>query len=914
MSLDSLLQFISSSGSDHHEDADLAFAEVDALGRITSINPLGRLAWGWRSGTQLEGDLRFALEGLATDEPEELPIMVGGLHLRGMRFGDKEGWFLIGHEPDQAPESGQQLSFRSLMDRIPLPACSLNTHGLARYANSAAADELNRDVKSLMGQPVLAELIHPEDRWKLAELVELAAGEGSSHTTVRFGQTGRTGVLHVVQSVPDEYHAVILPIAGEADPFQSHLVPETFYQSFLEQGPVGILYLDAQGRVTFENHHFRSIIGSSSADSWLGFPLSAVSILDRDVAAAIIQSMEAGERWTGSADLRECEEGTVRRHLHIHAAPILHPEGHRIGAVLMVEDRTDLERGRQTLAQYERLESIKAALRALSSAYPAPAGFRQKATELLASTFGADEAYLLGLSMAKERLVEIAYWSESDVPHDVVSLPRKPLAHAESTRFGHFIRSTEPAGLPVAQDEEIWLDPIHDNEQFAGYMALSWKAGSRDSDWASESKLNEVFRLFESLYSGIQMAARYKTTVAAIDDALFGFSFLPHGSRQYHFITEQIEMLSGYHPSEIGGVSSRRVDWMADVLHPDDLPRVRAHHRTLQDGHESRITYRIRHRDGQVRWLREHATPRTDATGMTAVNGILTDVSEQKAAEIVLLQAKKEAESSDESKTAFIATMSHEIRTPLGAVNGFAQLLEKELDEFEEELPYDLPDQVREFVSAISERSQKLQVLVEDLFELSNVEMGKATLQIRSRDLVPITRSLAQRHVDAAAEKGLDIEVRLPSEPSYSMIDEKRFRQVMDNLLSNAIKFTDRGQVSISLVRSDDDVQVTVEDTGVGISEDYQERMFDPFSQEEDWKNRRFEGTGLGLALVNRLVQFMGGSVKVDSRKGFGSSFTVCLPVGADISDRLPRGYAGGDGMAKGTPSGPFLSGGRLEQ
>lgn len=547
MSLDSLLHFISSSGSDRHADADLAFAEVDVQGRITSINPFGRLAWGWRTGTQLEDDLLFALEGLGADAPVELPIMVGGLHLRGMSFGDREGWFLIGHEPEQGPEAGQQLSFRSLMDRIPMPACSLNTNGLARYANAAAANVLGRDAASMVGQPVLAELIHPEDRWKLAEVVELAAGEGSSHTTVRFGHAGQTGVLHVVQSVPDEYHAIILPISGELGISQSRIVPETFYQSFLEQGPVGILYLDAQGRVTFENHHFRSIVGSSSNDSWLGFPLSAVRILDQQVAADIMEAIEAGEPWTGSAALRDGENGPIRNHLHVHAAPIQHPEGHRIGAALMIEDRTDLEQGRQTLVHYERLESIKADLRALSSSCPAPAGFRQQATELLAEAFGADQAFLLGLSMAKERLVEIARSSSVPAGFETISLARAPLAPFESQRFGRFIRPAEPFGLPLSEHGEIWLDPVHDNEQFAGYVALVWQDQGRDTEWASEARMNEVLRLFESLYSSIQMGARYRTTVAAIEDALFGFSFLPGTGRQYHFITDQIEMLTGYH-------------------------------------------------------------------------------------------------------------------------------------------------------------------------------------------------------------------------------------------------------------------------------------------------------------------------------------------------------------------------------
>jgi len=324
---------------------------------------------------------------------------------------------------------------------------------------------------------------------------------------------------------------------------------------------------------------------------------------------------------------------------------------------------------------------------------------------------------------------------------------------------------------------------------------------------------------------------------------------------------------------------------MSEIVHEEDLSLVRAHHRTLQDGHESRITYRINHRDGSIRWLREYATPRTDATGMTAVNGILSDVSEQKAAEIVLLQAKKEAESSDRLKTAFIATMSHEIRTPLGAVNGFAQLLAKELEEFEEELPYDLPEQVHEFASAISERSQKLLTLVHDLFELSNIEMGKAAMQSKLAEPARLVRASVEKIRLEAERKGLKLRFYEHESGIQCFIDERRFTQVMDNLLSNAVKFTEEGSIEVEVRRSNDRLEIQVRDSGVGIAESYRDNLFDPFSQEEEWRNRRYEGTGLGLALVNRLLEMMDGTIEVESQKGVGSSFRVGFPIADEFKN-----------------------------
>ncbi|MDA0873856.1 MAG: ATP-binding protein [Bacteroidetes bacterium] len=863
MSLDSLLHFISSSGPDSSAGTDLAFAEVDPAGRVLSVNPFGRLAWGWRTGTQLDDHLRFALEALETDEPCELPIQAGGLHLRGMRVNHREGWFLIGHE--------------------------------------AAA---------LTGRPVLAELICPEDRWKLAELFELAAREGSSHAGVRFGREAHAGVLHVVQSVPDEFQALILPLAGQSGSPAQPLIPEPHYRSFLEQAPIGVLHLDTRGIVTFENHHFRSLVGAMPDDSWLGLPLEGIRRLDRQEAAPLMEAIRSGSPWSGQIALRVDADRRTTHHLRVHAAPILLPESGFIGSALFMEDRTDLIHGRQELAFIERTDRVKSGLRELTTEHAMPAVFRQAATRFLGQQAGASSVVLLGLSAIKDRLVEVAFWSGEESLEPGMSLPREAFGPMESRRFGRFLAPEEADACGLEPlGAEWWADPIHDNDQFAGYLLLQWSAGTRDDEWASSARINEWVRLFESLYSSLQTANRYRMTVSAIDDALFGFAFLPDRGRRFHFATEQIEDLTGVHPSELLREGTSAVDWMKDVIHPEDAPLVRAHHRTLQDGNESRVTYRIQHRDGSVRWLREHATPRTDATGLVAVNGILSDVSEQKAAECVLMQAKKEAEQSDRSKTAFIATMSHEIRTPLGAVNGFAQLLERELDEFEEELPGDLPAPVREFVSAIAERSQKLLALVHDLFELSNVEMGKATLQMTEHEAAGLIQQSVSRYQAEADEKGLVLRYADHQPSGVIRVDAKRFGQILDNLLSNAVKFTDLGTVDIVQRLEGSEMVVEVRDTGIGIAEENLERMFEPFSQEEDWRNRRFEGTGLGLALAGRLTGMMGGRIEAESEKGIGSIFRVRLPlVRPDRAPRTGSGWltpedwvalqAGGDGQS----------------
>jgi len=830
----------------------------------------------------LPRDLQIALECLEGDQPVELPVTLGGLHLKGLANGADKGWFVIGFEPESQNRETDQISFRALMDRIPQPAACINTPGLSKYVNEAIGREFGVSPQQLIGRPIVAEMIHPEDRWKIAELMELAAKDGSSHASVRFGKAARIGVLHLVKSTGDEFQAVILPMAEDEGFVDGSYVQDSIFQSFLEQGPIGVLYLDSDSRVTFENHYFRALVGQDADSSWLGLRLSEVFHLSPESAYHIQSAISQRKSSVLQVDLLDPVSRAANRHVKLHVAAIIHPEGHIMGATLLVEDRTEWVRRERELARLELSEKVKNRLRELATVSPDPCVFRDAAVALMSDAFGAFRSTLLGLSVGKDRMVEVAAWSrfsDYDAPE---SIDREELAYFENMNGGQFLLLEDIDGSGICDRLDAascWIAPVQDNGQFAGYLIFAWDRYESRPDASRTSFINDVVGLFESLYSWIQLGARYRTTVASIDDALFGFSFYKDGTRRYHFATEQFAVLTGYLPARLMQEGERSIDWVSQVVHEDDATLLRTHHLTLLEGHESRVTYRIYHVDGSIRWLREHATPSRDSTGMTAVNGIISDVSEQKVAELVLLQAKKEAEASDRSKTAFIATLSHEIRTPLGAVHGFAQLLEKEMEEFEEELSSDIPEQVHEFIVAIAERSQKLLGLVDDLFELSNIEMGKVAISQSSVSLPEVVRGAVEKARSGADRKGLDIQFAVHHSDLVVLGESRRIAQVFDNLLSNAVKFTETGGIKVSIKTRGEFALVEVEDTGVGISKDYLGNLFDAFSQEEDWRNRKYEGTGLGLALARRLVELMHGHIEVESEKGSGSTFKVSFPL-----------------------------------
>lgn len=247
---------------------------------------------------------------------------------------------------------------------------------------------------------------------------------------------------------------------------------------------------------------------------------------------------------------------------------------------------------------------------------------------------------------------------------------------------------------------------------------------------------------------------------------------------------------------------------------------------------------------------------------------IVTDISEQKAFELELAQAKENAEFANHSKSAFLANISHEIRTPMNAVLGYTQLL----------LANNLPQDVRDQLDHVYQAGQRLLGLINDVLDLSKIEAGKYRLSIEVFDLKKELQqilSLMRKQVP-----GEDIQlienIQLPQSASF-VSDRKKIGQIVMNLLSNAIKFTQQGQITLECSSDDKSVSIIVQDTGVGISSEDQRRLFEPFTQGEEGE-KSGGGTGLGLILSRKMAEEMGGTLTLVSKKGEGTSVELVLP------------------------------------
>jgi len=238
-------------------------------------------------------------------------------------------------------------------------------------------------------------------------------------------------------------------------------------------------------------------------------------------------------------------------------------------------------------------------------------------------------------------------------------------------------------------------------------------------------------------------------------------------------------------------------------------------------------------------------------------------------AEAAMVKGQLDAERASAAKSAFLATVSHEIRTPLNGVLGLVQAMA--LDELN-------PEQSRR-LGLVQASGAALQALLNDVLDMSKIEAGKIELENAPFDLAAAVASAATPFLAAAQQKGLCFEIDTSAAHGHVAGDAHRVRQIVANLVSNAVKFTAVGDVRLTAERRRNGVRLVVRDTGIGMDPAVCAKIFDKFSQADASTTRAYGGTGLGLAICRELADLMGGSIRVESRRGEGSAFIVELPL-----------------------------------
>ena len=375
------------------------------------------------------------------------------------------------------------------------------------------------------------------------------------------------------------------------------------------------------------------------------------------------------------------------------------------------------------------------------------------------------------------------------------------------------------------------------------------------------------------------------------DDAPIGMAVVALDNEKFRQVNARFTEMIGY--SEVELLERTPLN----LTHPDDLAESQRLVKALLDGRERcSLEKRYIRKNGELLWVNRTACVICDKDSNPREFLIMVeDITERKLVEEALREAKKEADRANHAKSEFLSRMSHELRTPLNAILGFGQLLERQNPT--------KPQRAR--VEHIMSAGRHLLKLINEVLDLSRIEAGHLQLSVEPVAVAEVLEEALDLMRPLAAQRTMQLSVdALLDKDLHVLADRQRLKQVLLNLLTNAVKYTAvGGQVSVSLQQSNlAKTRLVVTDTGAGIATEKLARLFTPFDR-LGVEPSGVEGTGLGLALCQRLMHAMGGDIGVDSTVGKGSAFWIELPATDSPLKALPNNHAatleeasGGDG------------------
>lgn len=607
-----------------------------------------------------------------------------------------------------------------------------------------------------------------------------------------------------------------------------------------------ILLVDREGRIVMANPTAAQRLDSTPA----GLAGRALfDLLPGDVATGRREKFEQAFTTRKAQTIEDRREGRVYSQTFY---PVVGSAGNCDYVAIIAMDVTKLRQNEQALAASERF------LRTLTDTIPGLVSYWSRelrceyANKTYREWFGRSADELRGILL--QELLGTAAYKEIE-PYIQATLQGIPQ---------HYERTLTKPGGEIAY---VWANyvPVLEGGQVSGFIVLvSDITALKTTEFALQENRRFLTDLVENSGTSI---------------------FVKDKAGRYQLVNRKWEELAGIRRSEVLG----RTD--AELFPAELAARMRKNDlRVMQISAAIEVEEVVEIAGSRRCFLSINFPMRDHAGKVSGMCGMATDITERKENEIQLAKAKAAAEAANAAKSSFLANMSHEIRTPMNGIIGLSSLA----------LTQNLPPKLRDYLAKISVSARALLAIINDILDYSKVEAGRLELETIEFSLESVIENVTNLFAIRAEEKGLELVVDLDDRiPAQLLGDPLRLGQVMINLVGNAIKFTATGVVLIKVRRLDGaearfaTLRFAVRDTGIGISPENLQRLFQPFSQVDGSVTRRFGGTGLGLAISWRLVELMGGAIGVTSEVGQGAEFS--FEVRFAIPERLPVAAPGAE-------------------
>ncbi|MCC5916120.1 MAG: PAS domain S-box protein [Cryomorphaceae bacterium] len=654
---------------------------------------------------------------------------------------------------------------------------------------------------------------------------------------------------------------------------------------------------------------FKLIFGTPSAERLFGKSLDeifgkekwwheAIYIEDKDVVYEMKEQLENTGRF--SVKHRVIDSAGVIKQV-LHKGKLIYNKDKvaiRLDGVIM--DRTQQYKAEEALSQELKLQEV---LIDIASTYinldiDEIDDTINASLEKMGRFVAADRAYIFQYNFSNNTTSNIYEWCEDGISPEINNLQELPLdavpQWVERHKEGEIFHIPD---VDLLGENEVGLREILEPQGVKSLIAIpmisqgevlgfvGFDSVLHQHDYSEKEK--QLLELFGQMLVNVHnrrkweeklylQEEKYRNIIANMNLGLLEVDI----NEAIVYANHSFCQASGFNLSEILGRKIEDIFSFTEAQRAEMNKRRKLRQNRIGDSYE----IKVKNKKGEERWWFVSGAPNFNDRGeMVGSIGVHLDITDQKMLEQELANAKNFAEAAAKAKELFLANMSHEIRTPLNVIIGMIRQLNKE----------SLSDKQMFYVKQSETSAKHLLTILNNILDIAKIESGDLEVISQEFSLSALAYNVHSILHSQTKEKNLDFRLNVDPKIKPALIgDETRIRQVLINLIGNAVKFTEKGSITLSvMVESENEsgqtLKFEVSDTGIGMSNEFLGRIFEKFSQEQNHFTRKYEGTGLGMAISNDLVKLMGGFLNVESKKNVGSTFSFVLDLANGDANKL---------------------------